>query len=117
MKASVEQIGALTRLLGELEAVRRGVDLWALDRAEAAELIRACHLELGDLRVADLSGGGRGQSGSRQSARRRMVGAAIVADPDDMRHGTEYGYNHGCRCDRCRAAKSEAGKARRTRHT
>jgi hypothetical protein len=26
-------------------------------------------------------------------------------DPDDSRHGTPHGYNLGCRCVRCRAAR------------
>ena len=28
-------------------------------------------------------------------------------DQSDMRHGTEIGYNYGCRCDRCRKYKSD----------
>jgi hypothetical protein len=33
-----------------------------------------------------------------------------------MRHGTQYGYKIGCRCDECREAKSAADKASHLRH-
>jgi len=32
----------------------------------------------------------------------------LLNDPRDPRHGTLNGYiNHGCRCDRCKAANTE----------
>ena len=33
--------------------------------------------------------------------------ARMADDPDDELHGTPTGYDYGCRCDRCRAAKHE----------
>lgn len=35
----------------------------------------------------------------------RMV--EMQKDPNDERHGSVYGYNNGCRCDRCVKARSE----------
>lgn len=35
------------------------------------------------------------------------------ADPRDPRHGTVKGYNYGCRCCRCAAAKSNYMRRRR----
>lgn len=29
---------------------------------------------------------------------------------DDMRHGTEWGYSVGCRCDRCREAHNRRAR-------
>lgn len=34
----------------------------------------------------------------------------------DMRHGTQYGYRKGCRCDECKAAKSGADKKSHAKH-
>ena len=31
----------------------------------------------------------------------------LIADASSDIHGTMYGYTHGCRCDRCRAANAE----------
>lgn len=40
----------------------------------------------------------------------------LLTNPDDPRHGTinAYGY-HGCRCDRCKAANTEAQQEARDR--
>lgn len=35
----------------------------------------------------------------------RMV--EMKNDPNDERHGSVYGYNNGCRCERCKKARSE----------
>lgn len=35
---------------------------------------------------------------------RRLKAARAMLDPDNERHGTRYGYNLGCRCDRCKVA-------------
>ena len=32
--------------------------------------------------------------------------AKMAEDPGDELHGTPTGYNYGCRCDRCREAKT-----------
>ena len=32
----------------------------------------------------------------------------LLRNPDDPRHGSKTGYDYGCRCDRCKAAKSDA---------
>lgn len=42
--------------------------------------------------------------------RRRL--AAMSEDPGDALHGTVTGYGYGCRCERCRAAKSLSRFAR-----
>lgn len=34
----------------------------------------------------------------------------LLRNPDDPRHGSKTGYDYGCRCDRCKAAKSDADK-------
>lgn len=42
----------------------------------------------------------------------------MLANERDPRHGTRKGYRYGCRCDRCKAAISEAyfeGKAKEQR--
>jgi hypothetical protein len=45
----------------------------------------------------------------RQRAEARQKRQGQLTDPNDPRHGTENGYtNCGCRCDRCRAAGTEA---------
>lgn len=38
--------------------------------------------------------------------------AVMRDDPCDPRHGTAKGYNYGCRCERCRAAKHERYETR-----
>lgn len=43
----------------------------------------------------------------RYAASARSALAGMRADPRDRRHGTVTGYNYGCRCGRCRAAKHE----------
>ena len=39
--------------------------------------------------------------------------ADMRSDPRDPRHGTVKGYNYGCRCRACAAAKSEHMRRRR----
>ena len=34
----------------------------------------------------------------------------LQTDPDDKRHGTMWGYQVGCRCDRCREARRLQGR-------
>ena len=41
--------------------------------------------------------------------------AKMAEDPGDELHGTETGYNYGCRCDRCREAKSAGVRRYRLR--
>lgn len=41
----------------------------------------------------------------KQRQYERMV--AMQNDPSDKRHGSVYGYNNGCRCDRCVEARSK----------
>lgn len=61
-----------------------------------------------------------GMDWSRNAARRKRQTveckmrrlAKMSEDPSDALHGTATGYNYGCRCDRCRAAKSIARLAR-----
>lgn len=36
----------------------------------------------------------------------------MMADPYDRAHGTSTGYDYGCRCKWCAAAKSEEGRRR-----
>lgn len=36
----------------------------------------------------------------------------LIANPDHEDHGTEKGYKYGCRCFKCRIAKSVARKRR-----
>jgi len=46
----------------------------------------------------------------------RAVRSAAVAFRTDLKHGTIPTYsNHGCRCDECRRAKSEANRRRPSR--
>ena len=40
----------------------------------------------------------------------------FLANPDDRRHGTVTGYNHGCRCERCSEAGRAKAKERRDRY-
>jgi hypothetical protein len=45
----------------------------------------------------------------QEARRRRAERKQQLTDPNDPRHGTDNGYtNCGCRCDRCRAAGTEA---------
>lgn len=39
----------------------------------------------------------------------------MADDPDDELHGTPTGYNYGCRCDRCREAKTASTRRYRLR--
>jgi hypothetical protein len=51
------------------------------------------------------------------AGQRRQHLAVMRADPDDHRHGTKTGYAYGCRCGRCKDAKSRdnAGRQRQQR--
>lgn len=44
-----------------------------------------------------------------ENSRRKHLNA-MLNDPEDKRHGTGTGYNYGCRCDRCKAAKRELNR-------
>lgn len=40
----------------------------------------------------------------------------LFTDPADVRHGTPGAYtNHGCRCEKCKAANAEAQRSYRAR--
>lgn len=45
---------------------------------------------------------------SQEIACKRRRLAKMREHPDDELHGTPTGYNYGCRCDRCAAAKRRA---------
>lgn len=42
-----------------------------------------------------------------EACKRRRL-ATMSEDPSDALHGTATGYNYGCRCERCAAAKRRA---------
>lgn len=46
---------------------------------------------------------------------KRKCLAVMTYDPRDVRHGTVTGYGYGCRCERCRAAKSISRFAKNAR--
>lgn len=44
---------------------------------------------------------------------REKTASMMMNDPDDVRHGTYYGYCIGCRCERCTEENTRYTKERR----
>lgn len=45
----------------------------------------------------------------------RYKAAKELLNPDDKRHGTQYAYSIGCRCERCKRAYAQKMKTYRVR--
>ena len=50
-----------------------------------------------------------------QEQKRRYETAVSLLNPEDRRHGTQYAYSIGCRCERCKRAYARKMKTYRVR--
>lgn len=52
----------------------------------------------------------------RRKERREQLKAELLADPNHEKHGTGYAYNCGCRCEKCKQARSDYMRVRAKRN-